>query len=68
MEKRPYSNRLDGERQVSMEEKIAAMIFDRAETEGCENCGTLNEEDCAQLGRDILYVVLKEFRPSYIEK
>lgn len=55
-----YSHRLEAERQVSMEEKIAATIYDKADVE-------VDEETAAQLGRELLLLVLEEFRSDLIE-
>ena len=59
-----YSDKLDADVQLSTEEAIAAAIFDSTEQEGCDGCGTLSEEDCGKLGRDILKMVLGRFRPD----
>lgn len=57
-----YSERLGADEQLSAEERIASTIFERAETGGCDGCGTISEEDAAQLGRDILRQILMHFR------
>ena len=64
---RGYNDKLDADEQVSAEECIAATIFDHLETEGCDGCGTLSEEDCAKLGRDILKKMLQQFRPDLFD-
>lgn len=53
-----YNQLLDPTAQVDMEERIAAIIFDHPE---------VTEEDCAILGRRILYEVLRQFNPSFFE-
>ncbi len=64
-----YNDKMDAVDQVDAEEMIASMIFDyetgaqRMEGEEQE----LHEEDCAQLGRDILLAVLAEFRSDLVE-
>lgn len=60
MKKRHYNDRLDADAQISAEEEIAVRIFDEAN-------GKIHEEDCADLGRDILYMVLRAFRPDLLE-
>lgn len=54
-----YNDKLDADHQISTEEQIAALIFD---TFTGESCAGSTEESCADLGRRILYVVLREFR------
>lgn len=51
-----YNDKLDPDEQVSAEEAIAARIFDFF----------YEEEDAAQLGREILYIVLRKFRSDLI--
>jgi hypothetical protein len=59
MRKVRYNHRLNGDDQVDMEETIAAIIFDHADVE-------LKDDDtAADLGRNILYVVLRQFRPDF---
>lgn len=53
----PYNEALDPDQQITTEELIAAAIFDRTET---------TEEEAQKLGRDILLVVLAEFRPDLV--
>jgi len=61
-----YNDKIWPEDQVAMEEAIAAKIFD---FEGAtEEDGGLGEEECAELGRDILLMVLAEFRPDLVEE
>lgn len=55
-----YRKTLDATKQVQMEEQIAATIFDASREDG------VGEESAAQLGRDILMMVLKEFRPDLV--
>ena len=59
MKKVRYNHRLRGDDQVDMEETIAAIICDHAGVE-------LKDDDTANdLGRNILYVVLRQFRPDF---
>jgi len=53
-EKVSYHGRLDADRQITTEERIAAAIADAR--------GDQDAED--NLGREILYLVLREFRPD----
>jgi hypothetical protein len=55
-----YNTTLDVDRQVTMEEKIAARIFDDPDIE-------TNEEVASQLGRDILALILPEFCPEFVK-
>jgi hypothetical protein len=50
-----YSDELSADEQVTAEEQITAMIFDNPEVK-------VSEEIAQQLGREILYTVLREFR------
>lgn len=65
-DKIPYSDALDGDEQVRAEEEIAAYISDErfisVVLDGDEIF--LTEEEVAQIGRDILYMVLRRFRPD----
>jgi hypothetical protein len=55
--------------QLDMEEQIASAIFARSEQASSgEDCCTLGEEDAAQLGRDILKMVLQRFRIDLVHK
>lgn len=55
-----YNDKLDANRQVSMEEEIARIIFfDCQDIEGGPR-----EEYCQKMGREILDLVLAEFRPD----
>jgi hypothetical protein len=58
-EGRLYGDALNPDTQITTEEKIASLIFDKADA--------ISEEVAAQLGRDILKMVLMEFRPDMIE-
>jgi hypothetical protein len=68
-----YSDKLDGDRQVSAEERIAATIFGYvkhlAGKYGLDMTDEmpLGEEDCNELGRRILRDVLQEFRPDLFD-
>jgi hypothetical protein len=59
-----YNALLDDDRQISVEEKIAAAIW---ELQNSRDARELDEEEVAQLGRDILKLVLREFRPDFLE-
>lgn len=59
-----YSNRLPADTQIDMEEKISSLIFDNAQ--GDED--GIGEDQCADLGRKILRMVLEEFRPDLMEE
>lgn len=58
-----YAEVLDADRQISAEEAIAAYLFDQADLYG----GEISEEHAGDAGRDILYVVLREFRPDLFD-
>lgn len=51
-----FNDKLDPIDQVDTEEAIAAYLFD--------SCGIRNEELVADMGRDILLIVLRKFRPD----
>jgi hypothetical protein len=59
----PYNDQLDARQQVGMEEKIAAYLadFDRITDTGLKGP---TDEDLNRAGKDILYMVLREFRPD----
>jgi hypothetical protein len=57
-EKAAYNGRLDPGLQVELEEKIAARVFDDPDVETSEGAA-------AAIGRDVLYLVLREVRPDY---
>lgn len=59
-----YNNKLDADEQITMEEDIAHKVF---HFKGGSPDDVLDEEDCAQLGRDILKMVLKQFRPDLFD-
>jgi hypothetical protein len=58
-----YNDKLDTDLQIDAEEEIADLVFNAS---GNVFPNTLHEEDCADLGRKILKVVLKKFRPDLI--
>ena len=63
-----YNSNLNPDDQIAMEEKIASAIFHEPGTAvENSNCRSLDEEDCANLGRTILLMVLQKFRPDLIE-
>jgi hypothetical protein len=49
-----YNDKMSPDEQITAEERIAHEVFTSEGT----------EEDCAQKGRDILKMILKEFRPD----
>ena len=57
-----YSRDLPAQDQVDAEEWIAACIYDHPGTQ--PGSGQTNEEIANQLGKDILYEVLRRFRPD----
>jgi len=63
-----YNDKLDASDQIDTEESIAATIFDFINAPIEERNAAADEEGCAQLGRDILLLVLKKFRPDMIEE
>jgi hypothetical protein len=69
-----YNDRLAVNRQIHAEEDIASAIFSFQEgqiaLDDANNCDdhTLTEEDCAELGRGLLMLVLSQFRPDLVEK
>lgn len=54
-----YTDELDVEEQVTMEERIAAIIYDNPDVE-------TDEHTAQDLGRQLLLEVLKVFRPEVI--
>jgi len=66
-----YNDKLDADEQISMEEAIAARIYQNGERsnhdDDCIDVQPdllIHEEDCADLGRNILQMVLAKFRPD----
>jgi hypothetical protein len=55
--KKPYNNKLNHHKQIEAEERIASMIFNDPEVDTFE-------EVASALGKEILYKVLREFRPD----
>jgi len=74
MKKIPYSDKLDADQQVSTEEKIAVYLLQsdgrEDEDEDFPNDRSVSptDKDLNQAARDILYIVLREFRPDLLEK
>lgn len=52
-----YNSKLSADDQISMEEGVAALLFEQTD---------VSEEQCADLGREILLTVLKKFRPDLL--
>lgn len=66
-DKTPYNDQIGADRQITAEEGIVTAIEDKflnGETDLATGGTYLNDEQYADLGRDILYIVLKEFRPD----
>jgi len=59
MDKKPYNDKLDPEDQVDAEEAIAGYLSDAPPV--------MTEEELAQAGRDLLFIVLQRFRPDLID-
>jgi hypothetical protein len=61
--KSPYTDKLDADKQITAEELIASSIaLVNTDGDGC-----VNEEAAAELGRDILYLILRQFRPDLFD-
>lgn len=50
-----YNDKMDPDQQITAEEKIAAYLYDES---------MADEETAAEAGRQILQMVLREFRPD----
>jgi len=61
MSKIPYSETLDETQQIDTEEKIATHIYEMTD-------GTIDEETCAEIGRNTLYIVLRKFCPQFFDE
>jgi len=61
-----YNTTLDADVQITAEERIAALLQERGESLLADD--GIDEEVCAQLGRDILRQVLEQFRPDLFEE
>lgn len=62
-----YVDEFDADEQVSAEEEIASIIFnatERLEDDTNAVMGTLTEQDCGDLGRQLLKHILWKFRPD----
>jgi hypothetical protein len=55
--RKPYNHKLHHRKQVDAEERIASMIFNDEEVD-------TYEEVASALGKEILYKILREFRPD----
>lgn len=65
-----YNGRLDSDIQISSEEQIASIIqeaVEAAEDSKGRHDYVLTNEDCADLGREILKRVLLQFRPDLFD-
>lgn len=60
LDKVPYSDALDGDEQITAEEEVAGYIFDELHID----CDALSEDVAAEMGRNIVYKVLRRFRPD----
>lgn len=58
-----YNNKIGAAEQVDAEEEIAAHLFDNMPEK--MNDDWISEEDAAKFGREILYLVLRRFRPDF---
>lgn len=56
-----YRETMNADEQITAEESIAAIIFEMAEQE-------MTQENCQELGREILLKILTKFRPDLISK
>lgn len=63
-----YNDDLDPSDQVDTEERISALLFDHVGEDPRARGFGLSEEECNQLGRDILKLVLQVFRKDVFEK
>lgn len=63
IDKVAYGDHLQPDQQISTEEKIAAYLHTQATDWG----GEIQEDHAADAGRDILYLVLREFRPDVFD-
>jgi hypothetical protein len=52
-----YNSNLDADEQISSEEEIAFLLFEETE---------LDEEECTDLSRRVLAIVLARFRPDLV--
>lgn len=61
-----YNDKFDADQQVDLEERIAALVFDKAETtRGNDN---VSEQSANDLGKKILQIVVAELRPDLVAK
>ena len=58
-----YNDKMTADQQITMEEKIAFILHDAVANEHLED-----EEDCAFWGKELLKMVLHEFRPDLFAK
>lgn len=56
----PYNDNMSADQQITTEEKIASLVLEAAYSEE-------GEEAFSQAGRNILKLVLQEFRPDLID-
>ena len=61
-----YNDKFDADQQVTLEELIAAHIFDNAEREGDEGEGRVKEQSATELGKEILQLIVAELRPDLV--
>ena len=57
-----YNDKFDADQQVDLEERIAALIYDEAETGPFGN-EEVDEQSANDLGKNILQMVVAELRP-----
>lgn len=62
-----YNDKLNPDEQITLEERIASVIFNRQEASDADEWA-LAEDDCADLSRQILLMVLTKFRPDLVNR
>lgn len=66
-----YNETFDADQQITLEERIAAAIAKAGEETNPElDTGwpvPLGEEDCADLGRELLEMIVTELRPDLLD-
>jgi hypothetical protein len=61
MSKVAYNEKLDADLQITIEELIASKISNMSD-------GFIDEETCADLGREALYIVIANLRPDILDR
>lgn len=62
-----YNDKFDADQQVDLEERIAALIYDEAETGPFGN-EEVDEQSANDLGKNILQMIVAELRPDLVAK